>query len=345
MRKEMRCLILILLLAGAAAPADVLLLEKRAWKGTVEVTSVSREPRDGQGREHQRERLEFVLLTSPPKRTVGWPRVPLKMRDGRGDFDLSIDQKVGQGEQVVLRKGRGAGRLHPLVLGYVEPSRRRYGLTIRASPHNLVAKTTLSGMGRSGFATWRSITARRSFLADLQVTGEVTDDGRVLMGKRTFVDKRAPLARAVEITWRIERVDPVVAGRVTDHRGRPVAGLQVLARTTNAMRIRKRLPPFLREGRTDADGRFSIPVFWAHWRVEVIGRETEGTVYAGHRTAAAVRFDGVEHLDISVAAYDLRALPYGRLLRRHFQGDVGRFLKYVEERVRPELLERARRTD
>ncbi len=345
MRKGMRCLILILLLAAAAAPEDVLLLEKRAWRGTVEVTSVSHEPRHGRGREHQRERLEFVLLTSPPRKIVGWPRVPLTMSDGRGEFDLSIDLKEGQGEKVVLRKGRGAGRLYPHVLGYVEPSRRRYGLTIRAAPNDLVAKTTLSGMGKDGFATWRSITARRSFLTNLQVTGEVTDDGRVMTGKRTFVDKRAPLARSVEITWRIERVDPVVQGRVTDHRGRPVAGLQVFARTTNPARIRKRLPPILREGRTDDDGRFAVPVYWAHWGVEIVGRENAGTVYAGHETEAAVRFDGVPHLDITVPAYDLRALPYRRLLRRHFQGDVGRYLQYVRERVRPELLDWARWPD
>ncbi|MHC4818194.1 MAG: carboxypeptidase-like regulatory domain-containing protein, partial [Planctomycetota bacterium] len=322
----MRCLILILLLAAAAAPEEVLLLEKRAWKGTVEVTSVSSEPQGGRGHERQRERLEFVLLTAPPKKSVAWPRVPLRMRDGRGEFDLTIDMREGEGERVVIRKGRGAGLLHPHILGFVEPSRRRYGLKIRAAPNDLVAKTTLSGMGKDGFATWRSITARRSFLANLQVTGEVTADGRMLSGKRAFVDNRAPLARTVEITWRIERVDPVVRGRVTDHRGRPVAGVAVLARTTNPVRIRGRLPPFLREGRTDADGRFSIPVFWAHWGVEVVGQLQAGTVFQGHKTDAAVRFDGVPHLDVSVAAYDLRAMPYARLLKRHFQGDVGRYL-------------------
>jgi hypothetical protein len=345
MRKEMRCLILILLLAAAAAPEEVLLLEKRAWKGVVEVTSVSREPHGGRGRELQRERLEFVLLTAPPKKSVAWPRVPLQMRDGRGDFDLTIDLKEGQGERAVIRKGRGAGRLHPHVLGYVEPSRKRYGLKIRAVPNDLVAKTTLSGMGRDGFATWRSITARRSFLADLEVKGEVTGDGRMLSGKRAFVDKRAPLARTVEITWRIERVDPVVQGRVTDHRGRPVAGLHVLARTTNPQRIYQRLPPMVREGRTDDDGRFSIPVFWAHWGVEVVGQLQGGTVFEGRRTDAAVRFDGVPDLDISVAAFDLRALPHARLLNRHFQGDVTRYLEYVRDRVPDTVLERARWKD
>jgi hypothetical protein len=338
----MRCLILILLLVTGAAAGEVLLLEERAWKGTVEVSSVSAEPPDGQGRELQRERLEFVLLTAPPKRTVAWPRVPLKMRDGRGDFDLTIDMREGEGQRVVLRKGHAAGRLHPHVTGYVEPSRKRYGLRIRAMPNDLVARTTLSGMGRSGFATWRSITARRSFLTNLVVKGEVTDEGRVLTGKRAFVDKRASLPRRVEITWRIERVDPVVQGRVTDHLGRPVAGLEVLARTTNATRIRKRLPPLLRKGRTDADGRFSIGVYWAHWGVELIGRVHEGVVFAGHRTDVAVRFDDVPRLDIEVDAYDLRTLPYGRLLNGHFQGDVGRFLEYLKERVPAPVLEQAR---
>ena len=343
MRMEMRCLILILLLAAAAAPEEVLLHEERAWRGTVEVSSVSAEPRGGRGHERQRERLEFVLLTSPPTRTVAWPRVPLRMRDGRGDFDLAIDTRRGKDGKVVITKGHRAGRLHPVVLGYVEPSRKRYVLSIRAMPNNLVAKTTLSGMGNSGFTTWRSVTARRSFLANLQVNGEVTEDGRVLTGKRVFVDKRAPLARTVEITWRIERVDPVVEGRVTDHLDRPVAGLTVLARTTNPARIRQRLPPLLRKGRTDGDGRFRIPVFWANWSVEVVGSSREGIVFTGCRTGADVRFDDVPQVEIRIDAYDLRRLPWARLLGGHFGGDVARYLTYVRERVPERVLEAARR--
>lgn len=343
MRMVMRCLILILLLAAAAAPGEVLLLEKRAWKGVVEVSSVSSEPRDGRGHERQQERLEFVLLTSPPTKSVAWPRVPLLMRDGRGDFNLAIDTRRGRDGKVVVTKGHGAGRLHPHVLGYVEPSRKRYRLSIRAMPNDLVAKTTLSGVGNSGFTTWRSITARRSFLANLQVNGEMTEGGRVLTGRRTFVDKRASLARNVEITWRIERMDPVVEGRVTDHLDRPVGGVTVLARTTNPARIRQRMPPLLRKGRTDEDGRFSIPVFWANWSVEVVGLSREGTVIAGHRAGADVRFDDVPQIDIRVDVYDLRALPWPRLLDGHFQGDVARYLAYVRERVPAHVLEAARR--
>jgi len=339
----MRCLILILLLATAAAPQEVLLLEKRAWRGIVEVSSVSSEPRGGSGHERQRERLEFLLLTSPPTKTVAWPRVPLLMRDGRGDFDLAIDTRRGRDGKVVVTQGHRAGRLHPHVLGYVEPSRKRYRLSIRAMPSDLVAKTTLTGVGNNGFTTWRSITARRSFLANLQVNGEMTEDGRVLTGKRVFVDKRAPLARTVEITWRIERVDPVVRGRVTDHLDRPIGGLRVLARTTNPARVRQRMPPLLREGRTDEDGRFEIPCFWANWSVEVVGLSREGTVFAGQRTGADVRFDDVPQLEIRIDAYDLRALPWPRLLGGHFQGDVVRYLAYVRERVPAHVLDRARR--
>ena len=342
MRMEMRCLILILLLAAGAAADDVLLLEERAWKGTVSVSSVSSEPRQGRGRERQTERLEFVLLTAPPKKAVAWPRVPLRMRGGRGDFDLAIDTRAGEPEEVVIRKGHGAGNLHPVVSGYVEPSRRRYALAIRAMPRDLVAKTTLSGVGKSGFATWRSITSRRSFLANLEVSGEVTEEGRVLAGKRTFVDKRTHLARTVEITWRIERVDPVVEGRVTDHLGRPLADVSILARTTNPARIRKRLPPLRRQGKSDGDGHFRIPVFWAHWGVEVIGGQSGGVVFEGARADAPVRFDDVQRLEIRVVAYDLRALPYARLLGGHFQGDVARYLAYVRERVPEAALERAR---
>ncbi|MHC4547906.1 MAG: hypothetical protein ACYTEZ_03945 [Planctomycetota bacterium] len=339
----MRCLALILPLLAPAAAEEVLLHEERAWRGVVEVASVSREPAQGHGRERQRERVEFVLLTRPPRRTIGRARLPLQMREGRGLYELSVDLREGRGEEALVRKGRGAGRLHPRVGGYVEPGTGRYRLRVQATPRNLVARTTLSGMSQGRFATWRSITARQPFLTSFDVEGTATRHGRLLVGTKTFVDRRAPLPRRVEVTWRIERIDPVVQGRVVNHLGEPVAGLQVLARTTNAERRRQRLPPLLREARTDEEGRFRIGVFWAHWNVEVRGAVREGVVIAGHRVAdgAHVRFDDVPELEVRVDAYRLAELPHARLLERHFQGDVGRYLAYVHERVPERRLARA----
>jgi len=340
----MRCLVLILPLLGAPALADdVVLHEQRVWKGVVDVTSKSREPTVGEGCEQQRERIEFVLLTQPPRMSVMAARLPMKMRESSGSWELSVDRTEGEGLKAVKKKGWGEGRLHPRVIGYIEPTTGRYRLRLACEPKQLVAKTSMAGLVRGQPATWRSVTARRPFLSTFDVGGELTEEGRVLAGEQSFIDKRVGLARKVEIRWRVERVDPVVAGCVFDHLDRPVVGLKVVAHTTNPNRMRRRLPPIVREGTTDAEGRFRIGVYWAHWSVAIAGAVRDGVVFTGHQVKGGtyVRFDDVESLDVRVKAYNLRALPRSRLLAGHFQGNVLEYLAYIEERASKRRLDAA----
>jgi hypothetical protein len=125
---------------------------------------------------------------------------------------------------------------------------------------------------------------------------------------------------------------------VTDHRGRPVSGLAVVATTTNAARIPQRLPPLRREGVTGDDGRFSIDVHHARWAVEIVGARRGGELVVGRELAADVRLEEAPSLDVELAVYRLEALPYRRLFHGYFQEDGKRYLAYVRERVRePEL--------
>ena len=135
----MRCLLLILL--ALAAPArggpgqdSVLLLEERAWKGVIEVTAVSRAPERVKGEERQTERVEFVLVTKPPRRTVGHARLPFQLHDVKGEWNLAVDTRDGEGENALKTSGQGAGRLHARVGGWVEPGTGKYRFGVNASP-------------------------------------------------------------------------------------------------------------------------------------------------------------------------------------------------------------------
>jgi len=111
----MRCLLLILLALTAPArhafaQEDVLLLEERAWKGTIEVTAVSRAPERVKGEERQTERIEFVLVTKPPRRTLARARLPFELQGAKGEWRLAVDTCDGEGEAALKTSGRGAGR-------------------------------------------------------------------------------------------------------------------------------------------------------------------------------------------------------------------------------------------
>jgi hypothetical protein len=333
--------LLPVLLAAAAAAQEPLLHEERSWTGVAEVVSVSHAPAPGRGRETQREKIEFRLVTEPPKVTVGRARLPLGMREAKGAWGIEHDMTEGSGAEAVVRKGGGEGRLWPTVEGWVEPERARYRLVVHVAPQTLVAKATLSGMWQGRFTTWRTALDRRPFLAELDVEGETAEDGRVLAGERTFVDRREAYPRDVTIRWRIERVDPVLRGRVLDHLGRPAAGLRIVARTTNPDRRRRRLPPLFKEGTTDAEGRFALEAFWAPWTVEVAGAVRDGVVHEGRRVDLDLRPDHVPPLDLEARAYRLDALPRPELLVRHFQGDVTAYFEYTRARVPERRLEAA----
>lgn len=336
----MRCLLLILLVLAAPArrafgQEGVLLLEERAWKGVIEITAVSQAPERVKGEERQTERIEFVLVTKPPRRTVAMARLPFALRDVKGEWRLAVDTRDGEGENAVKTKGRGAGRLHARVGGWVEPGSGKYRLGVDASPGRLTAPTTMSGIWKGRFTTWRTVTSRTPFLAGFRAEGKATEQGRVLAGKREFLDRKSKYPRQVEITWRVERLDPVVAGRVTDQHGTPLGGLEVKVWTINPARARKGLPPLAREGETDADGRFRIDVFLAHWNVEVLGAVRGPRVIRGRRLSegAAVGFADVPFLDVKLDVYRRSALPRGELLDRHFRGDVKGYFEWIAQRA------------
>jgi hypothetical protein len=104
--------------------------------------------------------------------------------------------------------------------------------------------------------------------------------------------------------------------------------------------LRRRLPPLTREGETDADGRFRIDVFLAHWNVEVLGAVRGPRVIRGRRLpeGASVRFADVPHLDVKLDVYRRAALPRAELLDRHFKGDVKGYFEWIDVRATPRRL-------
>jgi hypothetical protein len=189
----------------------------------------------------------------------------------------------------------------------------------------------------------RTAGRRVPFLSGFEMEGASGDEGRLIEGKRTITDRRGGVVREAEVTWRLERLDAAVRGRVVDHLGRPVAGMKVLARYTDATRRSKRLPPLLREGTTGEDGRFRIDAFHGGWTVQLVGQERDGIVLAGRALPdlVQVRFDDVPDLELKTEAYRLERLPRPELFDGHFQGDADAYLSYLRERKPPELLERA----
>ncbi|MHC4933021.1 MAG: carboxypeptidase-like regulatory domain-containing protein [Planctomycetota bacterium] len=335
--------LLLLLALPASGSAGILATEKRAWRGVFEVRSLSREPTDGQGREEQRERVEFLLVSTPPDARVRVPRVPFELRKGTGSFHLRVDVTEGKGKEAVLTHGQRDGPLYPRISGVLNPKTGFCGLQVVITPKELVTKATLSGIDKGRFQTFRTVLTRALFLQGLKVEGELTGDGRLFEGERKLVDREGKHPRDVTITWRMERVDPVVAGRVVDHLGRPVPDIEVLARTTNPQRVRNRMPPIVKRVQTDAHGRFAMDAFWGQWSLEVVGAERGGTVFESRTLEGGVnlRFDDAPEVEVTLRAYRLRALPDSKLLKGHFRGDVGAYLEYIRRRAADERMRRA----
>jgi len=342
---NVRRLVLILaafLAAQARAePGNELLLEKRAWRGFVEVTSSSWPPPGGKGGETQTERAEFVVITEPPRRTIGWAKLIFALKESKGRYTLALDTREGEGKKLRTAQGSGSGRLHVTVLGFLEPKTRKYRLALQVTPRDLIARHTIAGFADGRFTTWRCILSRRPFLAAFDHTGVADKDLRVMEGAKTFTDRRVRLARKVTVKWRVERVDPVLKGRVVDHHGRPLAGIKVVASTTNAGRRTNGLPPIFKEGVTDEAGRFSIDAWWSHWQVRVKAERRKGLVLAGGRVENGVqlRFDDVPGVTMTVPVYRLEVLPRFRKLPGHFQDDVERYLEWIRPRVPSRRLE------
>lgn len=322
---------------------DPSLLEPRAWKGVIEASGRNVGKEITRGEEVQRERIEFLLVTEPPRTTIGWPRLAFKLREGRGGYELSTDVCEGEGEGALTSRGAAAGELHPVFEGYVEPTTGKYKLSVDVTPSTIAVLGTVSGVVEGKFMNHRTAGRRAPFLSGFGVEGDLGEEGRVIEGKRTLTDRRGGVVREAEVTWRVERLDAAVRGRVTDHLGRPVAGMKVLARNRSAEQIRKRLPPLVREGKTDAEGRFRIEAFHGAWTVQLVGEEREGLVLAGRVVdgVTEIRFDTVPDPDLKIEIYRLDRLPQPHLLRGHFQGDADAYLAHIRERAAAEVLKRA----
>ncbi|MGQ0613275.1 MAG: hypothetical protein ACT4PV_06020 [Planctomycetaceae bacterium] len=342
----MRLFLLLLLFAGSGAAEGEVLREARAWRGKVTVRSLSEEPSGGSGREEQSESVEFVLVTEPPRVSVGRPRLEFTMRESEGRYAVRLDTKEpgNPGDGVIVTKGGDEGNLHVAAGGWFHPDTGECHLAVRAQPATFAVMTTLSGIVAGRFQTHRTVATRGSFLAAFVAKGRLEADGRTFRGSRTLVDKAAPLRREVVVEWVLERIDPRLTGRVVDGAGRPLGGLSILARTTNADRVRRKLPPILLRGETDAHGRFVIDAYCSFWRLELLGKlhPTEGgtLLVAGREVEAGVdvRFDSAPESEISLEVFRLEELPDPELLAGGFGGDVKAYLRHLRARYPAERL-------
>ncbi|MHC4938166.1 MAG: carboxypeptidase-like regulatory domain-containing protein [Planctomycetota bacterium] len=324
-------LLLVFLLATPVLADELLLAEVRAWKGEVVVESRSDPGKAGSGAELQLEKASFIALTDPRQTMGARERLRLNLRRMEGSWKLSLDLKEHKAGGDLVTRGEGKGALHFALNGYLDPVSGKVRFKTGAEPSRFVVRTTLSGVDAKGFAAFRTVASRRSFLSALNEWGQLSEDRRTAKGERTYVDRRGKFPRTVKLSWKLERLDPEVKGRVLDQNGEPVVGATVIARTWGGGRM------LGRNATTDAEGRFRIPAHFASWGVQVIGREEDGLVTSGvaKADAAVVKFDEVPDVEIRVKRYKLIWLPKHELLATHFQGDVDKFLDYLSRRVDP----------
>jgi hypothetical protein len=160
----------------------------------------------------------------------------------------------------------------------------------------------------------------------------------VIEGKRTLVDRRGGAVREAEVTWWSASMRRARSRRGPSAPGR---GMKVPARHVDAERIWAAAA--LREGKTDAEGRFRIEAFHGAWTVQLVGEEREGLVLAGRvvEGVTQIRFDDVPNPDLKIEIYRLDLLPQPHLLGRHFQGDADAYLAHIRERAPAEVFGRA----
>jgi len=310
-----------------------LLAEPRAYRGQLIVRSEMRLAGEAQGSEVQEERIEFLLLTEALAR--GETRQPFVMRERSGSYRLAIDLR----DDGVSTKGEGSGALHPEVEGSVDPATGDVELSVRVTPGRLLAKTIMGGFEHGRFRTYRSVADRRPFSHAFAARGKFDDEG-VWGTSRTAEDRKEKYPRAVETTLRLERIDPVLRGVALDQHGSPLAGLRVVARTTDPGRIARRLPPLEREGKTDERGRFAIDAWCARWEIEIEGavrgeHAIEGRVF---REGVLLAIDDAPFTDARLSVFRIDALPEARALRGHFRDDLKGYFAYIRERASEERL-------
>jgi len=319
---------LLLLLSLLADPA-----EPRAYRGFLLVRSEARLPAGVPGGETQEERIEFLLVAEGAAR--GEARQKLRMRERSGSYRLSIDLR----EEGTSTKGEGRGELFPEVAGSVDPLTGDIRLSLRVTPQRVLAKTTMAGFEQGRLRTYRSV-ASRAPLSDAFVAEGRLDAEGVWGETRTAPDRREKYLRTVETTWRVERIDPILRGVALDQHGAPLAGLRVVARTTDPERVLRRLPPVEREGRTDRRGRFAIDAYLARWEIEVEGALRGEQAIEGRefREGVLLEIDDAPFTEARLSVYRVAALPEARALRGHFKDDLKGYFAYIRERAEPRRL-------
>ena len=341
----MRALAVLLLWAAllAAEPEKPVPLEEpRAWRGRIEVEAVAAD-----GSETQKERVDFVAETAPRRTTGGPTRLKLQLRRASGTWALEIDRKKAKQGRKVAQKGSGSGELSVRLTGELDIATGTVVLRPRVQTPRLVARTTVAGVGAGGFGSFRSVASRRACTGSDVEAGKLDAPRRTAKGERTYEDSAEGVARKVTVRWTLERIDPVVRGRVVDHEGKPVAGLRVVASTVRVAQDRPGTYVDRREAKTGDDGRFTIPAEFLTWGVQVFASVDGDIVTAGYvgNDAAVVRFDEVPDLEIRVVRYRLSHLPQSRLLETRFRGDVDRYLDYVTRRYGRQGLSASRATN
>jgi len=338
----------VLLLAAVSAAEDekkpALLAEARGWRGVVELESQLQAGKGDRSEEVQTERAEFFAVTDPRKSAEPEHLLPLLVGRIQGEWAVRLDLREKRSGREVANKGAESGRLNFVFAGTVDARTGAVRLRFGTRGQRFSVKTTLSGMDTDGFATFRSVALRRSLLDGLVEIGALDEGGLRATGEREFEVKRGTFVRKVRIRWSLERLEPEVRGRVVDQHGQPVEGLQVIARTRDTSKEWFESGTLVREAKTGADGKFRVPVEFGTWGVEIPGRVDGGVLTRGwvQPDAAQIRFDNVPDFKVEAIRYVFARLPQRHLLERKFQGDVNRYMAFIERRYSKASLARAR---
>ena len=358
MRKFAAVLAVLLLAplpAGSQDPKKAKKVEQvagRAWRGWVEVRAISQAPPQGKGREEHTERVDFTLQSRVYK-LFGKPhRVLLNLKQGKGEWKIetSLREPGAQAGDYKSTKGSGFGRLYPRVVsGRIDLATAACKVRVQCTPGILHVPVSFTGIDRGQMRNFRHVEKRKSDVQQFKMEGKLEADGTKLRGTHKFTDRSYRLAREVTVTWELQRIDPLVHGTVRDQSGHRLVGVLVKARTTNPARVKRKLPPLWKDGRTDRNGDFRIEAEPATWFLSVpaaLHDSSEGALVIGEKIVAdgaQVTAEKMPDVDIEVVTYVLAKIPERGLLQSRFDGDVGSFLSYIEARHGARALERARR--
>ena len=279
-------------------------------------------------------------------------RVLMSLTHASGSWKIktSLREPGTQAGDYKSTKGAGGGRLFPRVVsGRVDLATGACTVRVQCTPGILHVPVNFTGIDRGQMRNFRHVEKRKSYVQHFKMEGKLEAGGTLLRGGRKFKDRSYRLARDVTVTWELQRIDPLVHGTVKDQSGRRLVGVLVKARTTNPARVKQKLPPIWKDGRTDRNGDFRIEAEPATWFLSVpaaLHDSSEGVLVIGEQIVAdgaQVTAEKMPDVDIEVVTYVLAKLPEHGLLHSRFDGDVRSFLSYIEARHGARALDRARR--